>query len=87
MHGWNGLGWMYDGSFAMGLGMLFTWIIPIGLLIALVVYLAKTGSGTGKSETALEILEKAYARGEIGREEFLQKKHDLQRPGREDSGN
>lgn len=32
-----------------------------------------------QSESALEILDKAYARGEIGREEYLRKREDLER--------
>ncbi len=34
-------------------------------------------SGSRESETALEILEKRYARGEISKEEFDQMKKDL----------
>jgi putative membrane protein len=30
-----------------------------------------------RSSAALDILEQRYARGEIGRDEYLQKKHDL----------
>ena len=61
----------------MGIGMLFFWIIPIGLIAALVVYLLNQGGVAKRPESALEMLEKAYARGDMSREEFLQKKDDL----------
>jgi len=65
-------------GFGMGLGMLLVW----GVLIALIVLLVRQAIGQGASErrerTALAILEERYARGEIGREEFEQKKRDLQ---------
>ncbi len=32
-----------------------------------------------REKTALELLDEAYARGEIGREEYLRKREDLQR--------
>lgn len=72
-------GYMNEGmGFGMGLGMLLIW----GVLIALIVLLVRLAIGQGPSarreRTALAILEERYARGEIGREEFEQKKRDLQ---------
>lgn len=67
-HGWMGLGW-----FGMGL----FWILLVLALAALVRYL-----GGGKSpppKTPLEILQERYARGEIDREEYEQKRSDLQK--------
>ena len=61
----------------MGFGMLLVWLIPIGLIFALVMYLNKQNRTTNQPETAIELLEKAYARGEISRDEFLQKKNDI----------
>ena len=60
--------------------MLLFW----ALLIAAVVVLAKHLWGSDKSadgrqeRTAIDILKERYARGEIEREEFEQKKSDLQ---------
>ncbi|MGO8754686.1 MAG: SHOCT domain-containing protein [Gallionellaceae bacterium] len=74
-YGW---GWGVMGL-GMGLGMLLFW----GLLIAGIVMLVKGfwGSGAcGKREpgkTALDLLKERYARGEIEKEEFEQKKLDL----------
>lgn len=78
MHNWNNWDWVYGGGIIMGLGMLLVWLIPLGLIIVLVMYLNNQGKTTTQHETAIEMLEKAYARGEIGRDEFLQKKEDLQ---------
>ena len=69
-------GWGWGG---MGIGMLLFW----GLLIAALVVLARCfrGSGScekgGREKSALDILKERYARGEIGSEEFEQKKRDL----------
>ncbi|HQT26082.1 MAG TPA: SHOCT domain-containing protein [Burkholderiales bacterium] len=64
-YGWGG----------MGIGMLLFW----GLLIAALVVLMKRGTGNREREkSALDLLKERYARGEIGREEFEQKKKDLE---------
>lgn len=69
-HGWGG----------MGLGMLLFW----GLLIAGIVMLMRHSKGSdscGKKngeESALDILKVRYARGELERDEFEQKKRDLE---------
>lgn len=58
--------------------MLVFWGLVILGILAIVKWLA-TGGTTAKSKTALDILEERYARGEIDREEFEQKKRDLAR--------
>jgi len=74
----NGYGWA-GMIFGMA-SMLLFW----ALLIAAVVVLAKHLWGSDKSadgrqeRTAIDILKERYARGEIEREEFEQKKSDLQ---------
>jgi len=63
----------------MGIGMLLFW----GLLIAGIVMLVRCSRGSGPSgkrereKSALDILKERYARGEIERDEFEQKKRDL----------
>ncbi|MDO8207383.1 MAG: SHOCT domain-containing protein [Gallionella sp.] len=68
-------GWGWGG---MGFGMLLFW----GLLIAAIVMLVKCSRGGGacgqRDKSALDILKERYARGEIERDEFEQKKRDLQ---------
>lgn len=85
MYGY-GHGWMYGDGGLMALGwvwMTLVWLIPILLLIALVKYLLggpKADRMLGNpGKTALEQLQESYARGEISREEFLQKQADLQK--------
>lgn len=79
MFGGGGGGWMIFGW----LWMVLIWLIPVLLLFALVKYLlGSKNSGTAKEiprQTALDILDEAHARGEITREEYLQKRDDLQR--------
>lgn len=67
-------------GFGMGFGgivMILFWvlvIIGIVLLIRLVI------GGTrpeGRTETALDILKKRYAKGEISKEEFDERKRDI----------
>lgn len=65
-------GWML-------LGVIF-WILLIAGAVLLVVWAVQkaAGSGAGRTEeSALEILRKRYARGEISKEEFEEKKRDL----------
>ncbi len=72
------------GGWGMGTG--FGWIFMIlfwGLVILGIVAIAKwifgasKTSGTQNEKTALDVLKERYARGEIEREEFEQKKRDL----------
>ncbi len=64
----------------MGFGMLLFW----GLAIAVVAILIRAAWGPRdippppKEKSALDILNERYARGEIEREEYEQKKRDLQ---------
>ena len=66
----------------MGLGaiwMLLFWVFIIVIIALLIRGLAGLGSSSAKQtaeKTPLEILKERYARGEINREEFEQKKRD-----------
>lgn len=69
----------------MGFGGGFMWLFWI-LLIVLVVWafrvMTSNTNQTGRrSGTALEILEERYARGEIDREEYEEKRRDLSNDG------
>lgn len=62
--------------------MMVFWIVLIVGIIWLVVYLARNasrGSGTGNTNTALDILNQRYARGEIGKDEYERLKADITR--------
>lgn len=72
--GW-GIGWLW---------MLLFWLIPILLVLAAVKYLfsgrpQSGGESRVDKDKALETLEERYARGEINREEFIQKRDDLRK--------
>jgi putative membrane protein len=68
--GGMGFGWI---------GMILFWVLIIVGIVALAKWFA-TGSpriDQPREKTALDVLKERYARGEINREEFEQKKHDL----------
>ncbi len=75
----GGGGWMIFGWLWMAL----IWLIPILLLFSLIKYLlGNKNTGSAKEtprRTALDILDEAHARGELTREEYLQKRDDLQK--------
>ena len=66
-------------------GMWFGWVFWI-IIIAVVIWAITNGSKRNqyfrndlpRIETALDILKKRYARGEISREQFEQMKKDIQ---------
>lgn len=74
-------GWMYGGGW-----MLFGWLWMVVLMLApvlLVAALVKYVFGGWQTKThtrraALDILNEVYARGGMSREEYLQKREDLQ---------
>lgn len=76
---------MMDYGMGWGVGwMLLFWLIPILLVLAAIKYLfsgrpQSGGESREDKDKALETLEERYARGEINREEFLQKSDDLRR--------
>lgn len=78
---WNScMGWGH-GMMWGGLGgaiMMILWIAVIVAVIYLLIRAAQRNDGARSvSETALDILKKRYARGEISKEEFDDKKRDL----------
>jgi len=85
-HGWDmGHGWGWGGWLIGGLMMLLFWGGFIALAYFALRALMRSGQGQaevrsrlGGEETALQILQKRYARGEIAREEYLGMKQDLE---------
>ena len=75
MWGTDGWGW------GMGIthGLLWWAILIVGIIV--LVRLVGRDSGraaaTPAEETALDVLKKRYARGEIGKQEFEEKRRDL----------
>jgi putative membrane protein len=75
MGGWGHMmGYWYYGG--------FMWLILLILLGAVFYFLLRTAKlkdpGNSFTESALDILKKRYARGEINKEEYDQKKKDLE---------
>jgi putative membrane protein len=86
--GWSMFGYspgMMGGNFGFGMMsgfggifMILFWIVIIGLGIWLIVSLvSRTNSPQPPTESALDILKKRYARGEITKEQFDEMRHDL----------
>lgn len=80
MGGMEGFGFGGGMGFG-GLGMLLFWGLVIGGVVLLARWLF-AGSSPGiaapaRGKTALEILGERYARGEIDKDEFEQKRRDL----------
>ncbi len=69
----NGMG------FGMLLGMLFWIILVVGIVFLVVWIVQRSGGGrlSGTHESALDILKKRYAKGELTKEEFAEKKRDI----------
>jgi putative membrane protein len=88
LSGWQGGGWGMMGPGMMG-SFGWGWFMPIlmilfwGLIIWGIVALVRgvvSPGGTESSrqaDSALEVLKRRYARGEISKEEFEEKKKDL----------
>ena len=72
--------WNHDMmGWAGGFGMILIWIILIMLIVVLVKFLmTKTNGQREQKETPLEILKRRYAKGEIDKVEYDEKKKDLQ---------
>jgi len=64
---------MYGGGYVM-------WLFWVALIVVLVYLVSRTGMFTQRppiSESALDILKKRYAAGEITREEYERMKQDI----------
>ena len=87
--GWSGNGWGMMGTGMMGgifgwmwlmvLLMVLFWIaVPLLVIWGIVSLIRGGASPAGRpSDTALEILNQRYARGEIDKKEYEEKKKDL----------
>ncbi len=80
--GWQGYGgWGMMGGFGMMGFMGIFWALGLGLIIwAVVVATHRSGesnSGSGRGESAQEILKRRYASGDIDKEEYEAKRRDL----------
>lgn len=73
MNWWHGFGW------GMPVMFFIFWIAVIVGIIFLIRWLsASVGSKVTETESAIDIIKKRYARGEINKEEFEEKLKDLE---------
>jgi putative membrane protein len=78
---WPGMmGWGHSMAWPMMIFMLLFWGVVLAVIIVLIRWIFfKGGHGvTLITETALDILKKRYAKGEIDKEEFEEKKQVLE---------
>lgn len=64
----------------MGLYMGVFWLVLVGVCVAAILAVVRgcnPGRGDSPGNSALRILEERYARGEISKQEFEEKKRDL----------
>jgi len=83
-HNWGMMGGGFGGAGAGGFNMVF-WLLAFALLAGGVFWFMRSSPSIGVRRNAaaappggLDVLEQRYARGEVNREEYLQKKGDLQ---------
>lgn len=75
------MGWGYGYGF--GLLHMIVWLLILAAIVAGVVWLVRTAAQPGahhfsaRLSPGLQVLEERYARGEINRDEYLQKKQDI----------
>lgn len=72
--------WGYDhGGGLMGIGMIIVWLVPIALIVWLFARSSgKIDSSDKQVRSPREILDERYARGEVGRDEYLARRTDLE---------
>ena len=58
--------------------MIFWWLILIGGTVFVVKWLTDQKSQSSNGDSSLEVLKKRYVHGEISKEEFENKKRDVQ---------
>ncbi len=68
---------MGSGFGIPGLGMILVWVLIIGLAVLLVRAVAGGSSGSGGGKSGRQILDERFARGEIDRREYEERRHML----------
>ena len=72
---------MMGGWWGMGFYMSVFWLLVIGICVAVILAMVRGrnagASDDSRSDSALRILEQRYARGEISKQEFEDKRRDL----------
>ena len=84
-----GPGWGMMGNWGYGYGYgpvhMIVWIVIAVAVVAFVMWMMRSACmpgmhrhGMPRRSTGLDVLEERYARGEINRDEYLQKKKDIE---------
>lgn len=76
------MGWGYGMGWGWSIIMIAFWIAVIAGIIFLIRWIVVStdkGKVAGGEDSALEILRKRYARGEINKQEFEEKKRDIEK--------
>jgi putative membrane protein len=82
MYGIGRFGWnaMHAAPWFAWIGpvaMIAFWALFVAAMVMLIVHLARNRRALSLGSSAISILKERYARGEISKEEFEQKKRDL----------
>lgn len=80
-HDWSMMGWG-GGTWLGSLQMIIWPLILVALVAGVIWFVRSPDAGASRSQplrrsSGLDILEERYARGEINRDEFLQKKQEI----------
>ncbi len=76
---WGDMGWGWGGGLLGAVHMLLWWVLIVLGIVVLVRWLmgGSRSESAGRGDRALEIVRERYARGEISKEEFDERKRDL----------